>query len=144
MKTSIIEIKHKPTKIYCSDLQRQTKLLLKQYIRNTSISNHLLNNSKSHILFYPQLFHLLNKTQKENPNMRKIYKDNERKNIPAQDLMVWILRSKTRTLAKWVMSPANLNIFIFSSLCLLLSVLVYVYVMLQSVWITGMCFPRKL
>lgn len=33
--------------------------------------------------------------------------------VPAQDLMVWILRSKTRTLAKWVMSPANLNIFIF-------------------------------
>jgi hypothetical protein len=29
--------------------------------------------------------------------------------------MVWILRSKTRTLAKWVMSPANLNIFIFDS-----------------------------
>lgn len=26
--------------------------------------------------------------------------------------MVWILSSKTRTLARWVMSPANLNIFI--------------------------------
>lgn len=34
--------------------------------------------------------------------------------IPAQDLIVWILRSRTRTLAKWVMSPASLNIFIFS------------------------------
>lgn len=40
--------------------------------------------------------------------------------VPAQDLMVWILRSKTRTLAKWVMSPANLNIFIFFCFSLLL------------------------
>jgi len=32
---------------------------------------------------------------------------------PAQDLMVWILRRRTRTLAKWVMSPANLKIFMF-------------------------------
>lgn len=30
--------------------------------------------------------------------------------------MVWILRSKTRTLAKWVMSPANLKMFIFVEL----------------------------
>src|ERR1044072_8909037 len=28
--------------------------------------------------------------------------------------MVWILRSRTRTLAKWVMSPANLKMFIFA------------------------------
>lgn len=35
--------------------------------------------------------------------------------VPAQDLMVWILRSKTRTLARWVISPANLKIFIFSN-----------------------------
>ena len=27
--------------------------------------------------------------------------------------MVWILRRRTRTLAKWVMSPANLKIFMF-------------------------------
>lgn len=33
--------------------------------------------------------------------------------LPAHDLIVWILRSKTSTLAKWVISPANLNIFIF-------------------------------
>lgn len=40
--------------------------------------------------------------------------------VPAQDLMVWILRSKTRMLARWVMSPANLNMFILSDLDLLL------------------------
>lgn len=38
------------------------------------------------------------------------------RNIPAQDLIVWILRSKTSTLNKWVISPANLNIFIFPPL----------------------------
>ena len=33
--------------------------------------------------------------------------------VPAQDLMVQTLRSKMRTLAKCVISPTNLNIFIF-------------------------------
>src|SRR6185437_1168542 len=32
--------------------------------------------------------------------------------LPAQDLMVWILRSSTTTLRRWVMSPASRNTFI--------------------------------
>jgi hypothetical protein len=34
---------------------------------------------------------------------------------PAQDLMVWILRSSTTTLRRWVMSPARRNRFIFDN-----------------------------
>jgi hypothetical protein len=36
--------------------------------------------------------------------------------LPAHDLMVWILRSSTTTLTRWVMSPANRNRFISASL----------------------------
>ncbi|RWW80244.1 hypothetical protein BHE74_00011430 [Ensete ventricosum] len=32
--------------------------------------------------------------------------------LPAHDLMVWILRRRTRTLMRCVMSPANLKMFI--------------------------------
>lgn len=47
---------------------------------------------------------------------KKCHCVSESENVPEQDLMVWILRSKTRTLAKWVMSPANLKMFIFVEL----------------------------
>ena len=61
---------------------------------------------------------------------------------PAQDLMVWILRSKTMTLAKWVMSPANLNKFIFLfSLSLSFSLFSFLLFLLLNyiacVWIKG-------
>ena len=36
----------------------------------------------------------------------------EEKGVPAHDLMVWILRSSTTTLRRWVMSPASRNTFI--------------------------------
>lgn len=59
---------------------------------------------------------LIAKEQDENQKKYRQYfrekKEKQQLVVPAHDLMVWILRRRTRTLIRCVMSPENLKIFI--------------------------------
>ena len=71
------------------------------------------NSWRTHVsIITIQIYEILDGAKKKTTASGECW-DGKGRYRPAQDLMVWILRRRTRTLAKWVMSPANLKIFIF-------------------------------